>query len=373
MPTLNPIKYLRFTKRIFDYSGRVKGRTTLSRSEQAREVYQLLRCNLLEPKEYYQTYELFEPGLSWDEKRRFLSRNQFAIIDPLFNPRGGTGVFNKMVFKVFAQQHDLPVARSFGLFDQHHGYFPDGKPLRSQSDLRRLIDSLDGREFLFKPISADKAMGIIICSAAAGQVSELGKGPISLDDLYQRLCSGNFGGNQFVRDSWLIEEKARQHEWFDRFTTTLTHNYRIVTFLTAAGNVQLLGTGFGVGVSGQYLHLSGPRGISAGISEDGKFGRGVTNGGPQIEYFDQHPETGAQISGESAPQFAESLEVARRAHRLLPHLRLLGWDIAATDKGPIIFEGNTYWNWEKLQRCNRRGIVYGEFGEELPRVLAGLD
>ncbi|MFH2055298.1 MAG: sugar-transfer associated ATP-grasp domain-containing protein, partial [bacterium] len=78
---------------------------------------------------------------------------------------------------------------------------------------------------------------------------------------------------------------------------------------------------------------------------------------------------GAPITDEQAPQFVESLEVAKRAHRLLPHLRLLGWDVAATTAGPIIFEGNTYWNWEKLQRCNRRGIVYGDFAEELSQVL----
>ena len=369
MLPLNPIKYLRFTGRVVSYHHRAKHRSNQNLWQEGQEVYRLLRLNQLESREYYETYELFDPQLTWEDKKRFLSREQFARLDRALNPKAAVGVLNKLVFKIYAQHFDLPVAAMYGLFDQRVGYMVDGEELRTLADLERLVAKPQLHTFLFKPIGANKALGIFMCSKRDGKLFVLGEGETTIAVVHQRLCGSHHSGWQHVSDSWLVEERVHQHPWFDRYSPTFTHHYRIVTFLSAGGSIELVGASMGIGLKDQHIHKAGPLGMSAGVSDDGVLTAAVRSGVSGLEFFDEHPDTGARITGERPPGFRELVEVAIRAHSRLPHLRLLGWDIAPTEGQPIIFEGNPYWNWEKLQRCNRRGVIRGSLAEELPGII----
>jgi hypothetical protein len=372
MLPLNPIKYLRFASRVVRYHHRVRNRSNQGLWQEGQEVYRLLRLNQIEPREYYETYELFDPQLSWEDKKRFLSREQFARLDDALNPKAAVGVLNKLVFKIYAQHFDLPVATMYGLFDQRVGFTVDGEELRTVTDLESFIAKPHLQSFLFKPIGANRAIGIFMCSKQDGKLFVLGEGETTIAAVYQRLCGSHHSGWQHVSDSWLVEERVRQHPWFDRYSPTFTHHYRIVTFLSAKGSIELVGASMGIGMKDQHIHKAGPLGMSVGISDDGVLTAAVRSGANGLEFFEDHPDTGARIAGEQPPGFHESVEVAFRAHSRLPHLRLLGWDIAPTEGQPIIFEGNPYWNWEKLQRCNRRGVIRGSLAEELSGIIGGV-
>jgi Sugar-transfer associated ATP-grasp len=370
MIALNPVKYLRFAARILKYSRKIKGRTSLSLMQQTLEVYRLLKLNQMEPKEYYETYELFTDDLTWEDKTHYLSRNQFARMDPRLNPRKNVGVVNKLVFYIVARHFDLPVAKMYGLFDPNSGYTADGDSLRTARDLNKLLAILEGNEFLFKPISADRAQGIIVCGHKDGKLVELGEGEIDAETLCKRMCGTHYSGFNYVADSYLVEERIQQHPWYNRYSDTYAHNFRIVTFLTSKGNIECLGGGLALGTTGHYIHQSGRHGISAGIDRDGLLKQGVGIGPEGFEYHDNHPETGERIIGERPPVYKECIELAIKAHSCIPHMRSLGWDLIPTEKGPIILEGNPYWNWEKFQYSNHRGVVRGDFAKDLPKILA---
>ena len=44
------------------------------------------------------------------------------------------------------------------------------------------------------------------------------------------------------------------------------------------------------------------------------------------------------------PHLSEALDLAVRAHTLLPGLRTVGWDIAITENGCVLVEGNDAWD-----------------------------
>ena len=102
MPSINPIKYLRFLNKVRKHAAGVKSETGLSLMQQLNECFRLLRLNLLEPEEYYM-YRLYRPELSWDEKTRYMSRNQFYIFEQAINPRKEMGALNKFVFPSFKE------------------------------------------------------------------------------------------------------------------------------------------------------------------------------------------------------------------------------------------------------------------------------
>lgn len=66
---------------------------------------------------------------------------------------------------------------------------------------------------------------------------------------------------------------------------------------------------------------------------------------PAIDYynnrFEQHVDTGRQITGFQVPCWEEVLDLAERALRHVDGIDFVGWDICVTENGPIIIEGNS--------------------------------
>lgn len=58
-----------------------------------------------------------------------------------------------------------------------------------------------------------------------------------------------------------------------------------------------------------------------------------------IEYV-RHPETHYEFYNKTIPFFEEAKEIAKKTHGLFPLHKLIGWDIAITETGPCVVEGN---------------------------------
>lgn len=85
--------------------------------------------------------------------------------------------------------------------------------------------------------------------------------------------------------------------------------------------------------------------------ESGRLGRARLRavGSPS---FESHPDFGGAISGRVLADWAESCQMVVAAHaRLLGH-RALGWDVALSDRGPIILEANRGWETALPQRLS---------------------
>jgi hypothetical protein len=71
-----------------------------------------------------------------------------------------------------------------------------------------------------------------------------------------------------------------------------------------------------------------------------KFGYGPikTNG---VKVFTEHPGTKTTFENFSIPFFFQAKELVIKAARYMPLLRLVGWDVAIGESGPILIEGNS--------------------------------
>lgn len=56
--------------------------------------------------------------------------------------------------------------------------------------------------------------------------------------------------------------------------------------------------------------------------------------------YDHHPDTGAAITGLVVPLLADTLDLVLQAMRVVPDALHIGWDVAVSDRGPLIIEGN---------------------------------
>jgi hypothetical protein len=85
--------------------------------------------------------------------------------------------------------------------------------------------------------------------------------------------------------------------------------------------------------------------------ESGRLGRARLRsvGSPS---FESHPDFQGAIAGRLLADWAESCQMVIAAHRRLPEHRALGWDVALSDRGPIILEANRGWETALPQRLS---------------------
>ena len=98
--------------------------------------------------------------------------------------------------------------------------------------------------------------------------------------------------------------------------------------------------------------------------------RGV---GMTLEEVTNHPDSGASLVGVTVPNWSEVARTALEAAKVLPDLKLVGWDIAPVDEGAMLVELNHTPDFILPQLADRRGMmdaVFKSFLAECERLGA---
>jgi hypothetical protein len=75
--------------------------------------------------------------------------------------------------------------------------------------------------------------------------------------------------------------------------------------------------------------------------DSGRLDEGLwVDGSNKVLRTDVHPDTGARITGTTVAQWESVKRQVLELCRTFPFLRYVGWDVAVTDAGPVIIEGN---------------------------------
>ncbi len=142
-----------------------------------------------------------------------------------------------------------------------------------------------------------------------------------------------------------VEEALVQHEALSKLYPLSVNSMRVVTLLTKGEKgewvshcvyaVQKIGNG------GKFVDNLENGGMFCPVDlETGKLtGVGHTSA---LETIEVHPVTKIPLIGYRIPFAKEAVELCKRAALKEPRMRLVGWDVCITPKGPAIIEGNDY-------------------------------
>jgi hypothetical protein len=89
---------------------------------------------------------------------------------------------------------------------------------------------------------------------------------------------------------------------------------------------------------------------------------------PQIVEVATHPDTGIKFEGFRLPFWTAAQDLVLRAQRAFATLQTVGWDVAITDQGPLLVEGNGMYDVDLLQVALDEGLE-----PMLRRALHGLE
>lgn len=122
--------------------------------------------------------------------------------------------------------------------------------------------------------------------------------------------------------------------------------------------VDIIGTDLKLGIGGSQVDNMSAGGISAPIDPaTGQVYRAAASPLIGEHKYAVHPDTKEHILGFQVPEWDSVMDLARRAARIVPAIRSVGWDIAVTSRGAILVEGNDNWGSPFSQLFDDKGFL----------------
>lgn len=141
----------------------------------------------------------------------------------------------------------------------------------------------------------------------------------------------------------VAEEFVQQHSELTRMSPSGLNTVRVITQLDAEDNVQLLGARLRITVNSAVDNLAAGN-IAAPIDlQTGKIDGPAVYSDITKKDVTRHPVTGTEIIKFQIPFWDDVLELAQKTALYHTGNRSIGWDIAVTENGPDLIEGNHDW------------------------------
>lgn len=149
------------------------------------------------------------------------------------------------------------------------------------------------------------------------------------DELYDRLRKNK---------QFLVEEAIKQCKEINEMNPNVVASFRIITLLKD-GKVHLVNNALRINQDKSNV-IGCTNDLYFSLGEDGKISSNVIDDYGTV--YEKHPLTGKKFKDVVIPGVKEAFEMCKEAHLDLPEVRYIGWDIAFTDNGPVMVEGNDY-------------------------------
>lgn len=294
-----------------------------------------LRINL---HEYY-IYSLYDGKMPNQYLTKFTSRHTLdSFLERLNPPEYILLARNKYITKILLNSLNIPSPELLFLYDPQAGLespFVINNPTSAESKLL----SAPSRPFVVKMIDGEHGKNINVYtsieSSADGAVALHMNG--ERHTIHQLL--NLVGNNQRL----LFEVKIRQTATFDAINPTSINTIRMITMLHPNGEAELLMAFIRMGRKGRWVDNIGKGGnVTANVNrETGRF-ENIVSFVNYKSFFPvtHHPDSGVDLENFRMEDWGGLKKQVFDFHRKISWLKVIGWDVAVTDQGPVIIEIN---------------------------------
>ena len=161
----------------------------------------------------------------------------------------------------------------------------------------------------------------------------------------------------------LLEEVIVQHPALAAFNPTSVNVPRLNTMLDRNGEPVVFSAFFRAGSGDAVVDNMGAGGMAAHIDVDTGIVDTLAIDMKRREYV-CHPESGEVFPGLRIPHWEEARQLVIDAAREVPEMRYIGWDVAVTDSGVCLIEGN-----DRADICVRQFVDRHGWYKQLTSML----
>ena len=138
-------------------------------------------------------------------------------------------------------------------------------------------------------------------------------------------------------DGFVAEELIKQDEALSKLHPESVNTLRINT-VNYGTSIEVLWPCLRIGCGDNIVDNAGAGGIFRAINTASGI---ITNVSDEHNHtFTKHPDTGIPLIGFKIPKWEDACELAKHLAELIPECHFVGWDLALTEKGWIMVEGN---------------------------------
>lgn len=234
---------------------------------------------------------------------------------------------HKLLFSEFMSAANLPTPALLG-FNVGDTFMVGGRMekvcnlVEFRSIIERMLAETDNHSVFLKPVDASQGFGCLRVDR--------------VEQVDEQLLS------KVRRRSYLMQETLVQHPEMSRIHAGALSTLRIDTFRTASNDIVLLGVYLRFGSGKSCVDNINAGGLFVGV--DPVSGELRAKGLSDICYgarsHDAHPDSGFRFKGFCVPHFTEIKAIVKSAAEIVPY-KLIGWDVALTNRGPVLVEANT--------------------------------
>ena len=150
-----------------------------------------------------------------------------------------------------------------------------------------------------------------------------------VDALYKELVS---------KDQLLVEDAIIQHEDLNQINPYVVNSFRVIT-LYKDGKARMIANALRINQDDAEV-IGCTNDLYFSIGEDGRIDSNVVDDYGNV--YETHPMTGKRFSDVLIHGVKEAFEMCEEAHKRIPQVRYIGWDVAFSVNGPLLVEGNEY-------------------------------
>ena len=301
-----------------------------------------------EPNNYYFLYGL-------DIKHRednYVDYSEFMYyrerLNNPFSPMSTVGILrNKFFFGIVAETLGISVPENVGIISGGEIFILKDK---SSVALTGYLQGIESGDFFVKDIDGECGDGVYHLVISDGSVTVDGK-PSTCEEFCKSLGQGTY----------LMQRTIVQHRAISNIFSKSINTIRVETVRNIqSGEIEFLPPLLRVGTGDNNVDNWAAGGLAIGIDLEryslAKYGFYKPKYGTKATH---HPNTGVEFEGYEIPYMMESLETVKRFHNYFKDIHSIGWDIAITEDGPVIIEGNDNWEISLVQICSHG--LQGEF------------
>lgn len=162
----------------------------------------------------------------------------------------------------------------------------------------------------------------------------------------EKLCISDFASNEAFREACLqneqplLEEIIVQHSKMNEMFPKSVNTVRMVT-ITKNEKVNVVFCSIRIGAGDTIVDNLNSGGMAALV--DDVNGVITTHAADKNGItYEKHPDTNTTIKGFEIPYFKEGRELVEKAALRVSEIGYVGWDLAFTENGPLLIEGNHF-------------------------------
>jgi hypothetical protein len=312
----------------------------------------------LTPEEYYAFGLYDDRRFGFADKQKFLGRAvQDRIIQQCNAPEWWLLAHDKLVFYALLTGLGLPVPATRAVYHRRRR-FGTAAALSDPGALAAHLRAGIGYPCFGKPATGIRSIGVAAlesCDPATDRLVVAGGQTIAVEAFVSEL-------ERYLADGYLFQELLLPHPELAKVIGTRLSTVRLIVLHEDAG-VSIVHALWKIPTGANPAdNFWRPGNLLAALDAgSGRVIRVQQGAGADQREPESHPDTGGRLLDLTIPDWPGLTALALQAATAFPGLRMQAWDIAPTDRGPVLVEVNIGGDFNLPQLAHRTGLMDDRF------------